>query len=305
MNIAQLRTFILATRLGSVRQAAIQLGISQPAGSARIRELEEHLGIAMLHRDSRPIRVTSQGYEIFRIAVRIVELVAEMEEFVSALHPVYGSVRLGATHAAAATWLPNMLKALYEQLPGVDVELTVELTDQLITMLRGGELDVAFVVNRVDDKAIGYRKLYEMGLEWVVSRRTQHVPAVITPQWIARSPILADSVGSPVHRAVLNWFRAANVQPRRIDVCSGPQSRLELSANGDWITILPSTVFASHPLASEFMVVPSLPPLESMEVGVAYRLASEVEPTVQRLIHLSRDVIDDWHSHGGLSRRSK
>ncbi|WP_342133027.1 LysR family transcriptional regulator [Hydrogenophaga sp. OTU3427] len=298
MNLRQLETLVWTCRLGSVRQAARQLGTSQPAASARLRELEEHLGISLLLRDMRPVRITPQGREILRLAESMIELAGRMEHHANSASPIYGTVRLGANHGTASSWLPALLHAVYEKLPGVEVELVVEISERLTDLLRGGKLDAAFVLGRVDDAAIGYSRLYEVQLEWAASRLCTGLTNPVTPKSLARFPVSTDAEGSPIHRAVVGWFRAANVKPRRVDICSGPVDRLNLARNGDWVTVVPTTVLSSYAHAADFVSYASDPPLEPMEVGVAYRAASEVGETVQHVVSVSRDVIQDWMRHG-------
>jgi DNA-binding transcriptional LysR family regulator len=297
MNLRQLETLVWACRLGSVQKAADQLGTSQPAASARIRELEEHLGISLLMRDKRPLRITPQGREVLQLAESMLGLAARMESHANAVHPIYGTVRLGANHGAASSWLPALLRSVYQRLPGIEVELVVELSDRLHDLLRAGKLDVAFVLGRIDDNALGYSRLYDVELEWAVSRRHGAIGS-LTPAQAARFPVLTDAEGSPIHRSVLGWFRAANVKPRRIDICSGPIDRLNLALDGDWITVVPTSVFNAYARGAEFSRCRSEPALEAMEVGVAYRMASEVAETVQHLVELARETIPDWMREG-------
>lgn len=298
MNLRQLETLIWTCRLGSVQKAADQLGTSQPAASARIRELEEHLGISLLLRDKRPIRITPQGREVLQLAESIVDLAGRMEKYANSAQPIYGTVRLGANHGVASSWLPILMRSIYEKLPGVEIELVVELSDRLAEQLVAGKLDMAFVLGRVEDNALGYTPLYDIDLEWVASRRCTGLPEVLTPEAIARFPVLTDAEGTPIHRAVVNWFRSANVKPRRIDVCSGPSSRLNLARDGAWVTVLPTTVLPAYSHTAEFVRYPSNPALESMELGVACRMASEVAETVQHVIAHTRDVISEWKQQG-------
>lgn len=298
MNLRQLETLVWTCRLGSVRKAASQLGTSQPAASARLRELEEHLGISLLLRDKRPVRITPQGREVLRLAESIVELAARMEQHANSASPIYGTVRLGANHGTASSWLPALLRAVYDKLPGVEIELVVELSERLTDLLRAGKLDMAFVLGRVDDAAIGYSHLYEVQLEWAASRLCTGLQNPVTPHSLARFPISTDAHGSPIHSAVVGWFRSANVKPRRVDICSGPVDRLNLARNGDWVTVVPTTVLSSYAHVAEFDRYASVPPLEPMEVGVAYRVASEVSETVQHVVEVSRDVIQDWMRQG-------
>ncbi|HMN82650.1 MAG TPA: LysR family transcriptional regulator [Burkholderiaceae bacterium] len=294
MNLRQLETLIWTCRLASVRKAADQLGSSQPAASARLRELEEFLGIELLARDKRPIRVSPQGREILRLAEAMVEMAERMKRHANDARPIYGTVRLGANHGVASTWLPALLRTCYERLPGVEIELVVEQTDHIRDHLKSGNLDLGFVIDRIEDNALGYCHLYDAGLEWVAGPRTTGVPDVITPAGVSRFPILTDAQGSFVHRAVVGWFRAANIQPRRVDICSGPGNRLNLVAEGDWLTVVPSAVVDSHSRVAEFCRRESNPPLDDMQMGAAWRLASDVGETVQHLLALSRLVIDEW-----------
>lgn len=298
MNLRQLETLMWTCRLGSVKKAADQLGTSQPAASARIRELEEHLGINLLARDRRPTRITAQGREVLRLAEAIVGLASQMERYAHAAHPIFGTVRLGANHGTASSWLPMLLRRLYEVLPGVEIELIVETSGLLVDLLRSGKLDVAFVLGRVEDDALVYRRLYDVGLEWTASYRLGGIPDPITPAGIARLPILTDSLGSPMHRAVVDWFRRAGVKPRRIDICSGPLSRLNLALDGDWLTVVPTTVLPAYSRTAEFVRYASAPPLESMEMGVVHRMASDVPQTVQHLTDAAGAVIELWHEQG-------
>lgn len=298
MNLRQLETLVWTCRLGSVQKAADQLGTSQPAASARLRELEEHLGITLLLREQRPLRITPQGREILQLAESMLALAARMESHANSVHPIYGTVRLGANHGTASSWLPSLLRAVYQRLPGVEVELVVELSDRLVDLLRGGRLDMAFVLGRVDDNALGYARLYDVDLEWAISRRHGGLPDPLTPESVARFPMLTDAENSPIHRVVVGWFRTANVKPRRIDICSGPVDRLNLCGDGEWITVAPTTVLNAYSRIAEFHRPASNPPLEAMEVGVAYRMASEVGETVQHVVGLARETIDQWRAQG-------
>lgn len=298
MNIRQLETLIWTCRLGSVRQAASRLGSSQPAASARIRELEEELGISLLLRDKRPMRVSPQGREVLRLAESMVDLAERMKRHANDARPIHGTIRLGANHGVASSWLPVLLRTCYEKLPGVEIELVVELTDRLAELLRSGRLDIAFTIGRVDDPAIGYSPLYDVELEWVSSRRSTGVPDPVTPAGIARFPVLTDAEGSLIHKAVIAWYRAANVRPRRIDICSGPLNRLNLASDGEWLTVVPSTILPAYSRAADFVRHRCEPPMPAMEMGVAWRLASEVGETLEHTLPLARSVIDDWMRDG-------
>jgi DNA-binding transcriptional LysR family regulator len=157
---------------------------------------------------------------------------------------------------------------------------------------------MAFVFGRIEDPLLGYQRLYDVPLEWVASRRCVGVPERITPRGIARFPVLTDAPDSPLHRAVVGWFRAAKVTPRRIDICSGPTSRLNLALGGDWLTVVPTTILPAYSHGAEFTRHDCDPPLEPMEMGVAFRQVSQVGETLQHVLAIAPEVIAQWTRMG-------
>ena len=64
---------------------------------------------------------------------------------------------------------------------------------------------------------------------------------------------------------------------------------------------MPASALATYPRAGEFTVYPGRPALEPMEVGVAYRLASENGPTLQLMLKICKEVVDLWETSGRKS----
>ncbi len=287
MNIKQLETFVWVSRLGSFRRAADQLGSSQPAISARIRELEEELGVSLLVRDTRPVQLSSHGRDLLRYAEEITELSSQLQERAGRMHAIFGMVRIGATHAVA-NWLPQFIAELRERFTGIEIRLNVDYNDILIDMLLKGQIDIAIVVGPVDHVGIGYNALYTNELLWVVGRAAKNIPAILTPGALKRTPILTDSQNSVIHQLTFNWFRASGVEPLRLDTCSGPIYRMRLVETCDWIGVFPESAIAALANPEKVTATVGDPPFKSIEFGIAYSLTADFLPTVKLVVEAAR-----------------
>jgi DNA-binding transcriptional LysR family regulator len=287
MNIIQLETFVWVSRLGSFRRAAEQLGTSQPAISARVRELEEELGVSLFLRGSRPMHLSPQGRDLLRYAEEITELSVEMRERAGRMHAVFGQVRIGANHAVAH-WLPQFVGELRERFSGIEIRLTVDYNDIILDSLMKGQIDIAIVVGPVSNPGMGYNPLYRNTLSWVVSHAATKLPETLTPSTLKRTPILTDSKASAIYNATHNWFRSAGVEPLRLDTCSGPNYRMRLVETGEWIGVFPDSAITLQADLTKVRVVPCEPTLDAIEFGIAYRFTADFLPTVKLVVDAAR-----------------
>ncbi|MGJ4995782.1 LysR family transcriptional regulator [Bradyrhizobium sp. HKCCYLR20261] len=287
MNIKQLETFVWVSRLGSFRRAADQLGSSQPAISARIRELEEELGVSLLVRGSRPVQLSSHGRDLLRYAEEITELAEQLQERAGRMHAIFGMVRIGATHAVA-NWMPQFIAEMRARFTGIEIRLNVDYNDILLDLLSKGRVDIAIIVGPLDDPGIGYSPLYANELSWVASRSAKIIPSVLTPAALKRTPILTDSQKSVIHRVTFNWFRASGTEPLRLDTCSGPIYRMRLVETGEWIGVFPESAIAALADLEKVVVLAGNPPFPAIEFGIAYRLTADFLPTVKLVVEAAR-----------------
>src|SRR5262245_10517224 len=108
LRLDQLEALSWIARLGSFRSAARQLRISQPAVSSRIRELERHLGFAVIDRSGARPRVTPKGGEVVRYAEQMIGLADSLATHFER-QPLARTIRMGAADTFALTHLPGLL----------------------------------------------------------------------------------------------------------------------------------------------------------------------------------------------------
>ncbi|CAH1652694.1 MULTISPECIES: LysR family transcriptional regulator [unclassified Chelatococcus] len=127
---AALRAFVRTVERGSVTAAARDLGISQPAVTKHLRNLERHVGARLLERSSRVVRPTSQGqalYEGSHEALTAIE--AALEGVRRDMGAIEGNIRIHAPTCLGAKHLHGIVMAFQRQHPGVMADLILENRD--------------------------------------------------------------------------------------------------------------------------------------------------------------------------------
>ncbi|MEV8022889.1 LysR substrate-binding domain-containing protein [Streptomyces sp. NPDC086554] len=142
-SLAQLRAFAAVAEHLHFRDAAVAIGMSQPALSGAVSALEEALGVQLLERTTRKVLLSPAGE---RLAVRaravLDEVGALMEEADAVRAPFTGVLRLGVIPTVAPYLLPTVIGLVHEKYPDLDLQVHEEQTSSLIEGLGAGRLDL-------------------------------------------------------------------------------------------------------------------------------------------------------------------
>ncbi|MFF5174683.1 LysR family transcriptional regulator [Micromonospora sp. NPDC000089] len=146
MDLDRVRAFVTAADLMSFTRAAEELGLAQPSLSARIRGLEDEIGVDLFDRSRRQVRLTAAGQVFLGHARRL--LAAAQEAVAEARAAAAGpSRRLAITTLAAAVeeMKAGVLVALRHRAPELTVTLTGVPFEAHVRMVRDGEADAAYL----------------------------------------------------------------------------------------------------------------------------------------------------------------
>ena len=144
MELRQLRYFVAIVDHGSLSRAALALHVAQPALTQQLRQLEEELGVQLLHRSAQGVLSTDAGKIFYAHAQAILKQVADARSAVtqSAERPS-GAVTLGLPHSISGALALPLLTAARAQYPAITLQLTEELTGNLHEQLRAGRINLA------------------------------------------------------------------------------------------------------------------------------------------------------------------
>jgi DNA-binding transcriptional LysR family regulator len=131
-NLTKIRSFIAVAEHASFRRASEDLGISQPALSTHVRDLESVLGVTLLSRTTRSVRLTAAGEHFLTRAKRAVsELQSAVLDLRDEVLLRRGRVTIACLPTIASSSLPAVLAAFTSQHPAVDVEVLDEVAGTL------------------------------------------------------------------------------------------------------------------------------------------------------------------------------
>ena len=154
LNLGNLATFRLVVQRGSFSAAADLLGLSQPAVSLQVRQLEQFLQTRLLERTGRGIKATAAGIALLAHSERIELAVGAAVQSVSEFNrEISGSIKLGTGATACIHLLPPLLQKLHQDHPLLTVRVTVGNTWKWFGLSRRTGLIWAFVRFRRTDAA--------------------------------------------------------------------------------------------------------------------------------------------------------
>ena len=141
----------------SFSKAAQNLYISQPSLSARIKKVEEQIGVPLFDRSTSPLQLTEAGRIYIRAAEEISEIEQRVENAINNLNTLQtGRLSIGASNLFAAYVLPPLISRFKQRYPKIDVQIVEGNTDQLEAMLSSGGLD--FVIDNYHYDSTLYSK---------------------------------------------------------------------------------------------------------------------------------------------------
>src|SRR5262245_38398364 len=159
----------LAERL-NFREAAEAQFVTQSTLSAGIKELETGLGVQLVERDRRTVRMTAVGEEVVARARGLLAAATDLTEAArSAAEPLSGPLRFGTIPTIAPFLLPEVLPRLRRAHPALKLYLREDLTERLLERLRAGSLDVALIALPYDTGDLHIAELFKDEF-WYVAR---------------------------------------------------------------------------------------------------------------------------------------
>lgn len=146
--LTELRHFVLIVEIGNFTRAAARAHLTQPALSASIRRLEQHMGARLLDRGRGGAKPTAAGTALLPFARAALAAVEAGERAVAELEGLRaGEVRFAAGATACTYLLPEALARYRKAHPGIRFLLRETNTDEALDALHSGQIDMAIVSN--------------------------------------------------------------------------------------------------------------------------------------------------------------
>lgn len=285
---AQLRLMAALSEAAGLGISADRIGISQPAASRLLAEMEDLLGIRLHERQGRGLRLTQAGEALARRSARIqMELADAAREVAEAATGKAGTIRVGAVTGPALSLVMPAIIELQECHPEIHVEVMVATSVQLCDRLREGSLDFALARPGVTDTMLEARLIGDEPLS--VAVRRGH-PLLLQPEIHMDDLLRYDWILGP-DDTLLTQTVMSRLAELRLPT---PKRRISTSSFLFTLAVLNQTEAIAPlalPVVESFSGNPSMPFVAlPIKLGISVapfslvtRIGSKLTPSAQRL----------------------
>jgi len=244
VNLRTLRYFVAIADAGSFTAAAAAVSIAQPALTRQIRDLEADLGVQLLQRSARGVRLTQDGATLYEAAGRMLAESARVRQALNANgSDQAATVVLGVTPTLARVLLPGVFERCHRHLAGVRLIVREAFTPQLMDGLERGLVDMAVVTNPASHRSLALQPLLVEPFA-LVAPAARGMPSLLSPLELGRVPLLMTGL----HRGIVERALAPlGAQPHIEAEIDSVDAIRELVLQGLRATVMPVSVFKDSP----------------------------------------------------------
>lgn len=248
LKLRQLALLQAISRHGTLNRVAAEMGLSQPAITKALREVEDIFGTTLFERSPRGLKATPAGEVVLRYAKRWLSDLESTSKVLAAIDAGHGGrVSIGITTQVPQPLLSAALKYLLGQQPRLSVFITEGTTDQLVGRMKERELDCAIGRSYEGDaQDIVQETIYEQEPCLVVAARNQKRLSRGPLDWakLAQLDWILPPPNTPMRRLYNTIFVTAGVQPpvAIMETISVRSMETVLSTEANAIAILPRDV---------------------------------------------------------------
>lgn len=291
MELRQLEYFVSLAQAQTFSSAAEQVHVSQPALSQGIKKLEDDLGVQLVERMGKQIKLTNEGEKFLPEAMDVLDSVRSAESAVDTANAtVDGTLRLGVIPTIAPYFLPALINRLEPNENDLEVHVEEQQTDPLLKQLKIGKVDHLLLSPPIPRDGLSTRSVGEEPFYLAVHEDDAIASrASITVDRISDEPMLLLEEGHCLRDQTLSFCQRNKFSPNVVFQGSSLQSILNLIASGFGYTFVPEMVVEGRSIP-EVTYVPLADPTPSREIILVRRDSTELTD-FERHVY---DLVEDW-----------
>lgn len=260
LRMRQIALLLALDELGTLRAAADRLGMTQPAATKMLHELESTLGQPLFERVGRGLQRNPAGD---RVTAHFVAIQGSVESLNRELEDMrgggIGKLAIGSIMAASPGRLTQALLRLKQEMPMLAIEVAVDTSDRLLAQLQEGVLDLAIGrltgnvdlpcrFQPIDDEALALVAANDHPL---AARRSLPFPALLEYSWVLQP------FGSPMRELVEREFREHQAQlPRGLIETGSILTTINLVRGSQLLAVIPEAVALGDAQHGKVRVLP-------------------------------------------------
>lgn len=290
MRLQRIEQFIAVVDAGSIRGAARLLGMSQPALSRALQQLEEELGVQLMNRSGRGASLTPAGSAFLaRARVAEAELRKAADEARSTVDDGRGLLALGMSPVGASLLLPELFITLRQTRPKARIRILETTPSALLPLVRDEVMDLAVTQRtRINlDAGLDYRPLAEINMRIAVRRghpllalHKVHLTDLVGASWLYMTA--HDSSDDIVSRS---FIVAGLPVPLPAVHCGSYFIALDLIAATDMVGVLPPALLREYMKSGQLDELVLAEPLLPIHLGLYTRAGSPATASAKSAVN--------------------
>lgn len=224
----QLQVFVTVAEKQNFSRAAEELHMTQPAVSQYIRTFEDNLGVRLLERTNKYVRLNQAGDIVYHHAKEIIGLYTKMERLVDDLtNKASGPLTIGASYTFGEYVIPRIIAKMKENYPEIKPSITIGNTAKIADLIMHHQLDVGIVEGHFKNEK--QLKIEEFAEDYMVIVASPGHPLAketkeITVKDLERHTWILRELGSGTREAAEKVFQRYDITPADILNFSSTQS---------------------------------------------------------------------------------
>lgn len=285
LTFKQLSYFEHLAEMQHFGRAAQAVGVTQPALSAQIAEMEAQLGVRLFERGRRSIRLTA---EAVKLRPRIQRILAEMEDLERAARRgrdmLEGRFALGVIPTVAPYLLPYLLPLLKEAFPTLQLEVREAITDTLIKEVGNGHLDALIAADPLEGNSLQQSPLFDDRFFLAVpEHEVAHIAPPVAPESIVLEQLMLLEEGHCMRAQALSLCSKVEPVTMASFGATSLATLLHMVSHGLGVTLIPEIARISAEQLPGVAVLPFAPPSPFRTVCLGWRKTNAHSADLQAL----------------------
>ena len=291
-ELRHMKAFLEVARCGNFTRAAEELHICQPALTVQIKQLEHTLGVKLFDRDKRHVSLTQAGRDLLRPIERVINEVDAISvtshEFANHQR---GIVTVGALPSIAASVLPEAIRQLNIDHPGIAVRLVELIGTRITDAVKAGEVDFGIGSHARIDRELTYQHLWSDRMAaFVPTRHPLAKRRSIALREAANFPLVLTRRDSSVRVLVDRVLERERLSANVVHEASYVPTIIGLVAAGLGVAVLPEREFSTT-LEGAIRMLPIRSPQLIRNIGIIGNASRSLSPAAERFIEVLRQMV--------------
>lgn len=290
MEFYQLTYFLAAAQTQNFRKAAELCVVAQSALSRQIAALEDELEVALFTRNKKRVKLTTAGEEFALYVRNALEQLQEGRLMLTELETGQrGTIRIGCIESLTTAFLPTLFTSFHQQYPNIRLKVRVNHTDELITLVEQGEVELGLILDpRLQSELLIIKELFRQPLHLLVSAQhplAQMKASAVTLEQIVAEPLLLLDETSRMGQITKRIFAQHGLPLHPLIEIESVEGLKEMVRLGFGVTLTLPALIRPHQIGSELVLLPITGLEEEFIFALVYRRVGAISRAAREFIN--------------------